>query len=198
MRGSHIPEWSLEKRAGEWRSNRIADVVSIDGDILTVLRGNGRATVREIARLIGRSESATRERIRRLEGSGVILGYTAVIDEAKAGRPITALVHGRTEPSRLQQTTEAILRLQPVRNVMQLMGEGRLAVTLVARDTVELQSIIETDLALAGIRDMNAEIVTGNSLARKGTSVEGRELPSRGTASRELMWVSGHPGEAKC
>lgn len=59
----------------------------VDCRILEALQRQGRLTNKEVAARIGLSASACLERIRRLERSGVIVGYRAVVDHAAIGAP---------------------------------------------------------------------------------------------------------------
>ena len=51
----------------------------ISEQILSILRTNGRASFSEIGRQVGLSTNAVAARVRRLEATGVIIGYRAVL-----------------------------------------------------------------------------------------------------------------------
>lgn len=57
----------------------------LDHAILRVLSISGRISVAELARRVGRSKSPTQARLRRLEASGVIRGYRAILDPIALG-----------------------------------------------------------------------------------------------------------------
>jgi Lrp/AsnC family transcriptional regulator, leucine-responsive regulatory protein len=63
-----------------------------DRSILDGLRRNGRATVAELAQATGLSPSACSRRLRRLEDTEVIRGYTAIVDPGAEGPQLTAFV----------------------------------------------------------------------------------------------------------
>ncbi len=67
----------------------------MDLRLLAVLQRDGRAGYAELGRAVGLSASATAERVRRLEESGVITGYACEVDPEKLGLPIAALVRLR-------------------------------------------------------------------------------------------------------
>ncbi|MFC9794955.1 Lrp/AsnC family transcriptional regulator [Streptomyces sp. NPDC127584] len=74
-----------------------------DWRILEALQSEGRASFAELARTVAMSPSAVTERVRRLEESGVITGYTAIVDQDRLGLPILAFVrlrypHGNYKP----------------------------------------------------------------------------------------------------
>ncbi len=64
----------------------------IDREIIRELQLDGRSTNVELARRVHLSPSQCLRRTRRLEGKGVIRGYTAVIDQRKMGYLVRAYV----------------------------------------------------------------------------------------------------------
>ena len=63
--------------------------------IVEALARDGRASYQAIADEVGLSRPAVMERVKRLEESEVITGYTARFDRARIGRPITAFISVR-------------------------------------------------------------------------------------------------------
>jgi Lrp/AsnC family transcriptional regulator, leucine-responsive regulatory protein len=79
-----------------------------DWRIVAELQRDGRLSYNQLGRLVNMSSPAVAERVRRLEESGVIAGYHARIDPARAGLPLTAFVQLRCEHgSCLLKTTTA-------------------------------------------------------------------------------------------
>ena len=76
-----------------------------DSAILAVLGQDGRTSVTELAKRIGLSKSPTQARLKRLEESGVIQGYRAMLDPIRLGLDHVAFVEVR-----LDDTREAALR----------------------------------------------------------------------------------------
>lgn len=76
-----------------------------DQSILAVLAEDGRISITDLAKRIGLSKSPTQARLRRLEESGVILGYRALLDPIQLGLDHVAFVEVR-----LSDTREAALR----------------------------------------------------------------------------------------
>jgi Lrp/AsnC family leucine-responsive transcriptional regulator len=64
----------------------------IDLKILSILQNNGRCHLAEIAKEVDLSSPAVMERVRKLETSGIIKGYQAVLDPKKVGKDLTAFV----------------------------------------------------------------------------------------------------------
>ena len=65
---------------------------AVDQQLIDLLRANGRASYAELARQVGLSSPAVTVRVAKLEASGVITGYRAVVDPPKVGLDVTALI----------------------------------------------------------------------------------------------------------
>ncbi|MGJ8628990.1 MAG: Lrp/AsnC ligand binding domain-containing protein [Sulfitobacter sp.] len=76
-----------------------------DSTILSVLAEDGRISITDLAKRIGLSKSPTQARLRRLEETGVILGYRALLDPIQLGLDHVAFVEVR-----LSDTREKALR----------------------------------------------------------------------------------------
>lgn len=63
---------------------------ALDKKIVELLSADGKMTVAQIAAEVNRSTTPVHERIKRLEGTGVIIGYSAVVDWKKMGQNLTA------------------------------------------------------------------------------------------------------------
>ncbi len=64
----------------------------VDWHILDELQADARLSFNELSRRVRLSAPAVAERVRRLETAGVISGYHASVDPARAGRPVEAVV----------------------------------------------------------------------------------------------------------
>ena len=65
---------------------------NIDYKILRCLKDNARLTASAISEEINLSVSAVIERIRKMESSGVIKGYTIEVDQKKLGNEMVAIM----------------------------------------------------------------------------------------------------------
>lgn len=77
---------------------------AIDRNIIRHLQENARLTNQELADKINLSPSPCLRRVRNLEKTGVLAGYTAIVDQEKYGLPINVFVNLRLE----KQSDEAI------------------------------------------------------------------------------------------
>ncbi len=103
-------------------------VDDIDQKILAILKRNGRAPYREIARSVGLSEAAVRKRISNMVRRGVIRRFTVeyvLNDEARA-----LVLVKTTPPTRTPSVAEAIRGLEGVDAVYEITGEYDIAVLI--------------------------------------------------------------------
>ncbi len=64
-----------------------------DIEVLKLLQDNARMTVKEIAEKVNLTSTPVHERIRRLEESGVIKQYAALVDPSKVGKGLTVICY---------------------------------------------------------------------------------------------------------
>ncbi|PRX52968.1 AsnC family transcriptional regulator [Nonomuraea fuscirosea] len=67
-------------------------VDAMDWELLRELQENARLSFNELSRRVHLSPPAVAERVRRLEEAGVITGYHATVDPARAGWTVSAFV----------------------------------------------------------------------------------------------------------
>jgi len=102
-----------------------ANMDEMDRSILAVLDKDGRISNAELAERVGLSPSPCLRRVRRLERTGVIRGYRAVIDPAAIGRSLRVLVgvrivrHARTDVVAFEH---AVIKLPEVRYAYHVAG----------------------------------------------------------------------------
>jgi Lrp/AsnC family transcriptional regulator, leucine-responsive regulatory protein len=134
---------------------------STDLSILALLQANARISNADIARKLGMAPSATLDRIRKLERSGVIQGYAARIDPAALGLGLTAFILVRTE-ERVGSGAigQALARLPEVLELHHVAGEDCYLVKVRVADTEDLSRILRERFGrLKGVRNTRTTIV---------------------------------------
>jgi len=91
--------------------------------LLDALGADPRASAAELARRVGMSAPAVRERLARLEEAGVIRGYRLDIDPAALGLPVAAWVRIRPGPGQLSRIAELAERTPQVSECHRISGE---------------------------------------------------------------------------
>ena len=92
-------------------------------ELLRLLSGDPRMSASELARGIGMSAPAVRERVQRLEEAGVIKGYRLEIDHRALGYQVAAFVRVRPLPGALPKIMALAQRLSEVTECYRITGE---------------------------------------------------------------------------
>jgi DNA-binding Lrp family transcriptional regulator len=117
---------------------------AVDQRIIALLAADARASYAEIGARVSLSAPAVKRRVDRLRASGVIKGFTAVIDPAAVGWTTEAFVElfctGRTTPA---QITVATRRHPEVIGAYTVSGQADALVHLRAADIGHLEQALE-------------------------------------------------------
>lgn len=108
------------------RNNLQFDELLLDArnvELLRLLDGDPRASVSELARRIGMSAPAVKERLTRLEEAGVILGYRLDLSAKALGWPITAFIRVRPMAGQLPRIIELAESIPQVVECHRITGE---------------------------------------------------------------------------
>jgi Lrp/AsnC family leucine-responsive transcriptional regulator len=116
----------------------------IDRDLVQLLRQNARSTFAELGARVHLSAPAVKRRLDRLEQSGVITGYTALVDHAKLGRPLQAFSELRFEGTLGVDEIAAIAHDIPeVEVVYTTAGDPDALALLRVRDVEDLKRVVD-------------------------------------------------------
>jgi len=113
----------------------------IDKEILTLVQKDARISNAEIARQVGLAPSAVLERLRKLEGSGIIRGYAAELTPKDLGFGLTVFVNVRTSECG-SDAGRAISEIPEVLEVHDVAGEDCLLLKIRTKDTEELGKLL--------------------------------------------------------
>src|SRR5256885_10890109 len=91
-RGDMAPEQMAEGAEGGSPPPSPRPLDAIDLDILQMLQADGRASIRSVAERVHVSRANAYARINRLIDDGVIRGFSALIDQERAGQGASAYI----------------------------------------------------------------------------------------------------------
>lgn len=138
---------------------------AIDRKILNILQKNSRTPNAEIARQVGLAQSATLERIRKLEERGVIKGYGVHLDGQSVGLGLLAFVFVRTEEMcGEEKVTRALAGLPEVLELHHVAGEDCFLVKVRSANTETLGRLLREKFGtIKGVRTTRTTIVLNTS-----------------------------------
>lgn len=144
---------------------------SIDKQILSLLEQNARISNADLAEKVNLSPTPCLRRLRKLEESGLIRGYSAVLDEKALGLNASALVFVNLDKNTKENAErfEAALKLLPeVMECFLVAGRHDYVLRVVTRDLDDYERFIKERLAvLEKIADLESIIILKQTLFRK-------------------------------
>ncbi len=133
-----------------------ATISKQDREILRALQRNARLKNAELAELVGMSTTACWNRTRQMEDSGVIRGYTALVDQEKLGFSDTVLIEvtlDRHDDNMLERFGEALATLPEVLEAYLVSGEYDYLIKVAVQGTSGYERFLREKLyRIAGIR----------------------------------------------
>jgi Lrp/AsnC family leucine-responsive transcriptional regulator len=131
-----------------------------DARILTVLQKRGRISNADLSEEVNLSPSACHRRVQRLEESGIISGYVALLDPKKMKRQAVVFVEitlqGQTEEG-LDAFEREVARIPDVLECHLMAGTADYLLKVVAEDTEDFARIHRRALArLPGVAQMQS------------------------------------------
>jgi len=99
------------------------EIDAVNRRILEELLREPRLTMSELGRRVGMSSPAVTERVRRLEETGVIRGYSLDLNPAALGLPISAYIRIRPNPGQLPRIAELAQQIPEIVECHRVTGE---------------------------------------------------------------------------
>ncbi|MEU3456638.1 Lrp/AsnC family transcriptional regulator [Micromonospora sp. NPDC006766] len=147
---------------------------AIDQRIIALLVADARASYADIGTRVSLSAPAVKRRVDRLRSSGVIRGFTAVVDPAAVGWTTEAFVElfcaGRTTPA---QIGVAVRRHPEVVGAYTVSGEADALVHLRAADIAHLEEALERLRAESFVTSSRSTIVLSRLVESPGVGPSG-------------------------
>jgi DNA-binding Lrp family transcriptional regulator len=134
----------------------------LDFALIARLQENARRPVTQLAKELKRPTATVRDRLRRLEDSGVIQGYTAVIDTTKVDLLVKALVHVSTSGQAVDpdEFLRAVGQIPQVTSANLVTGDYEAVLTVYVRDVQHLAQVLYQDLRrVPGVTGTTTSIV---------------------------------------
>ena len=139
------------------------DLDNFDIAILTVLRGDARASLQDISNKVGLSTTPCWNRIKKMETEGVIQGYTVRIDPAAIGFTETVIVQVTLESHNdetLYAFGKALGEIPEVLEAFLISGDYDYYIRIAVRDTRDYERLLREKLyRIPGIRHSKSSFV---------------------------------------
>lgn len=135
----------------------------IDIKILRCLTKDARMNASQISQKVNLSISAVIERMKKMEASGLIKGYTAVIDEKLAGFQVQAMISIRLEhPKYNQEFNRQMCNHERVMECFYITGDFDYIARIGVASTEELTKVLHDIKQIPGVSLTRTYVVLDN------------------------------------
>ena len=149
--------------------NDVMRLDQVDRDILGILQLQGRSSASYIAEEIGMSIPAVTDRIKKLQESGVIMGFTAILDHRKVGMDVSTFITVISESS--SHYGDVVREANKTSEIVQCFtttGNGSHVLLAITQNTASLEKLLraiqgwpgvmrtETQMILSSYKSINA------------------------------------------
>jgi DNA-binding Lrp family transcriptional regulator len=136
---------------------------AIDYKILDILQREGRISNAELARRIDLSQPATHARLKRLEQSGIIQAYIAVLDREKLGFEMLCFVHVTLEkhqPDWVKTFHDQVMDMPEVVECYHVTGDFDYLLKVVMHQRRDLEDFLVDKLSrIPGVGRVHTSVV---------------------------------------
>jgi len=131
----------------------------VDLQIINLLQEDSRLSFNKIASKLGISVGTAYNRVKSLEGRGVLKGYTVIMDPVKVGYSLTAIILIQAEGQHLLDVENEIAKMSNVISVYDITGDFDVAVIARFKDRTGLNVFIKDLLAMAYVKRTVTNVV---------------------------------------
>jgi Lrp/AsnC family transcriptional regulator, leucine-responsive regulatory protein len=117
----------------------------IDLRILDELQLNGRLSIVELANRVNLTKTPCSERVKRLEKSGVISGYHAILNPTEVGMNHLSIVHvnlAKTNDNILEEFNEAVNQIPEIESCLMIAGPFDYMLKVRTRDMSHFRNLL--------------------------------------------------------
>jgi len=137
----------------------------IDWVIIEQLQREARVSLSELGRRVKLSPSAVTERVRNLESLGVITGYHAMVDLAKVGYPVLAVVRLKYPGNHHQPLRRLLAERREILECLRTTGDDCYTLKVAAASMEHLETLVDE---LAGFGSTTTSVVYSQTLPYRG------------------------------
>ncbi len=130
----------------------------LDRRILKEMQHDARRSLRKIARKLGISITTLSTRLSDLEKSGVIRGYSALIDPESAGFELTAIIEIIVAKGRLLEVEREISKMRQVLAVYDITGSTDAVIIARFKKRTEMSGFVKSLLAMRYVERTNTHL----------------------------------------
>lgn len=113
-----------------------------DLKIISILQHDGRISMKDLGKIVALSPPAVAERVKRLEDTGVIERYRAVINNEKVGKPISVLINASIKPEKQESFLQFAEKADEIVECHHVTGPHSMIMKAHLREMTHLEELV--------------------------------------------------------
>jgi Lrp/AsnC family leucine-responsive transcriptional regulator len=169
------------------------DLDEIDLHIVALLQENCKLPLAKIGDKVGLSAPAVVERVKKLEDSGVVAAYRAILDARLLGKDVTAFIGVSIgHPRRIAEFENAVTHIDDVLECHHVTGQHTLLLKAKTANTSTLEELISKVRSIDGVERTETMVVLSTHVERTQITIPspGEPAPKRGRRNGERAAVN--------
>lgn len=133
---------------------------AIDLKLIDLLQREGRTSWVDLGKAVGMAGPSVYERVRKLEGAGILRGFTVRVDAVAAGVPLLAFIAVSQEgPAPVGQIAQALAAVPGVEECHSVTGDDSFLLKVRASAPSDLEQLVDRVRQIKGVRGTKTTVV---------------------------------------
>ncbi len=139
--------------------SRTKQLDKVDRIILSMLAEDSRKSFVELAKSLHLSETATRNRVKRLVDSGVIKKFTLQLDPSRLGTPISSMISVKIGGEVGPVAASGLVDIDEITDIYTVTGDYDLVCKIACTSIEDLEKVVEKIRALEFTKETSTFVV---------------------------------------
>jgi len=139
---------------------------AIDDKLIELLRTDGRASIAQLARAVGRSRTSVQSRLQRMQRQGAIQGYTVRTAPEYGPGAVRAHVMIKVGPKEMRGVIGELRKIRAVRLLHSVSGDVDLIAVAATATVAEMDEVIDQIGATDGVLRTTSSIILSTKFER--------------------------------
>ena len=135
------------------------DLDDVDKKILKKLQEDARISFKEIAKEVGTSEATVFVRVKKLQKSGVIKGFRAILNPPSVGKQVTAFALVKAEPKSYPRMLAQLMNLEDICEIHDVTSAYYSILEMRTTNSEQLAEILDKIGEIEGVAGTETVIV---------------------------------------
>lgn len=123
-----------------------------DRKILELLQSDGRISMKELGKKVSLTSPAVTERVKKLEESGIIIGYTAIVNPKRLNKYIRAIINVGLKVSNHKSFIKLASEENAIIECHHLTGDDCMQIKVIVENTEELEKLLDKIQAIGSTK----------------------------------------------